>query len=160
MAENQPTNERWLPVVGFEGRYAVSSRGQVKGPKRVLKPDIRKDGYSVVVLTGYGAKHRRYVHRLVAEAFIGPIVEGSEVCHNDGDNGNNALENLRIDSISENRLDTVRHGRNRNVNKTHCPRGHEYNTENTYFTSKGYRQCRKCKAEAKRRFEERQRVRK
>lgn len=28
--------------------------------------------------------------------------------------------------------------------KTHCTHGHEYTTENTYFTKEGHRRCRKC----------------
>lgn len=29
--------------------------------------------------------------------------------------------------------------------KTHCKQGHEYTEENTYVTSRGWRQCRACK---------------
>jgi hypothetical protein len=28
--------------------------------------------------------------------------------------------------------------------KTHCPRGHEYNKENTYIRPNGHRKCRPC----------------
>ena len=31
-----------------------------------------------------------------------------------------------------------------NANKTHCPKGHEYNTKNTYHRSNGDRVCRTC----------------
>ena len=31
-----------------------------------------------------------------------------------------------------------------NAKKTHCPQGHEYSSENTYYEEKG-RQCRTCK---------------
>lgn len=31
-----------------------------------------------------------------------------------------------------------------NCRKTHCPRGHEYNAENTYLTPGGGRHCRIC----------------
>lgn len=32
-----------------------------------------------------------------------------------------------------------------NTNKTHCPKKHEYTEENTYFNSRGSRECRICK---------------
>lgn len=31
--------------------------------------------------------------------------------------------------------------------KTHCPQGHPYDEENTYVTSRGYRDCRTCQKE-------------
>jgi hypothetical protein len=31
--------------------------------------------------------------------------------------------------------------------KTHCPKGHEYTSENTYVCPKGSRACRKCRCE-------------
>ena len=33
------------------------------------------------------------------------------------------------------------------IEKTHCPKGHLYDEENTYFTTKGHRHCRKCAKE-------------
>lgn len=44
-----------------------------------------------------------------------------------------------------------------NATKTHCPQGHPYNTENTYFTKKGYRMCRTCNAEREARRPKRKR---
>jgi hypothetical protein len=32
-----------------------------------------------------------------------------------------------------------------NRNKTHCPKGHAYDEENTYYTKKGTRACRACR---------------
>jgi hypothetical protein len=37
--------------------------------------------------------------------------------------------------------------------KTHCPARHPYDAANTYFTPRGHRQCRICKAEANRRYD-------
>lgn len=34
--------------------------------------------------------------------------------------------------------------------KTHCPKGHEYNFENTYVRKNGHRKCRSCAREAAR----------
>ena len=36
--------------------------------------------------------------------------------------------------------------------KNHCIRGHEYSEENTYITAGGHRECRKCRAEQRRKY--------
>ena len=33
----------------------------------------------------------------------------------------------------------------RQRSKTHCPQGHEYNSENTYISRQGFRRCRRCR---------------
>lgn len=35
----------------------------------------------------------------------------------------------------------------RQKSKTHCPKGHEYNSGNTYTNDKGWRLCRRCRAD-------------
>lgn len=52
-------------------------------------------------LINYKGKNYR-IHRLVVEAFIGPIPEGFEVDHIDRDRSNNDVTNLRIVTHSEN----------------------------------------------------------
>jgi hypothetical protein len=32
----------------------------------------------------------------------------------------------------------------RNARKTHCPQGHEYTPDNTYYNQKGWRACATC----------------
>ena len=123
----------WLPVVGYEGRYEVSDTGRVRSTDYVgnftrggqtfpisYKGQERKltrnsDGYFKVNLSFlYGGKpaKRCSVSRLVAEAFLGPCPEGHQVCHNDGDNSNNNLSNLRWGTVLENHADKKRHGTN------------------------------------------------
>lgn len=154
--------EEWRPVLGHEGRYEVSSTGRVRSidrefkdrrgrlqrvKGRVLKPTTNSTGYQVVSLANSGEIDRRLVHLIVADAFIGMRNPGFEVCHNNGDNRDNRIENLRIDTVSENRLDTVRHGNNKNANKTRCINGHAYTPENTYYNpANGHRSCRTCRA--------------
>jgi len=97
------TSERWVPVRGFEF-YEVSDRGSVRrlagSPKcvttRILKPKPAGKGYLQVCLSGGNRPNYRYIHRLVAEAFIGPLPprrEG-EVNHKDGVKTNNDWRNL------------------------------------------------------------------
>ena len=149
--------EIWRPVVGHEGTYEVSDLGRVRSlPRttvrsngapftvrgRVLSPSTSNaGGYPLVNLGG----RPRYVHQIVAEAFIGPRPEGLEICHRDGDPTNNRPSNLRYDTSKANTADLIAHGRSRNQNtgKTHCKRGHEFSPENTRLTGRG-RECRAC----------------
>jgi hypothetical protein len=58
-----------------------------------------------------GKKHRRYIHRLVLEAFVGPCPEGMEARHfPDRDPANNQLGNLSWASPKTNQADRVVHG--------------------------------------------------
>ena len=55
--------------------------------------------------TPAAANSCRYLHVLVAEAFLGPCPKGKEANHRDGDRKNNAASNLEFVTHSQN----VRH---------------------------------------------------
>lgn len=57
------------------------------------------------------------VHRLILLAFVGPCPAGMEACHNDGNPGNNAVENLRWDTRSANVFDSYRSNKRRKRTK-------------------------------------------
>jgi hypothetical protein len=78
-------------------------------------------------------------------AFVGPYPEGMEIRHLDGNPENNALENLKYGTRSQNIQDQIRHGVHHFKSKTHCKHGHPYDEANTYYCSRGWRQCRQCK---------------
>jgi len=111
--------EMWRPVVGFEAYYEVSSHGRVrrlvtrKGYKAGTDLALarRVDGYLNVVLTGDGERASRLVHRLVAEAFLGPCPAGHQVNHKhpDGDRSRNWLSNLEYTTSGENNADQRAH---------------------------------------------------
>lgn len=136
-------------MLGYEGLYRVSDEGQIWSAPRAttrggllkLYPDKR--GYPWVTLTRDGAQKRRSVHQLVAEAFIGPRPDGLEVRHKDGDHRNARANNLEYGTHAENMQDMVRHGTGASINKTHCPKGHEYTEANTRVYD-GRRWCRQC----------------
>ena len=160
--ENLP-GERWVPVPvpHLEDRYAVSSLMRIKSLPRdtatgrrggiFLSPYVRDDGYGQVILYGPGGKpdaHQFLVHELVALAFIGPRPAGKHIRHLDGDPGNSVPGNLAYDWPSVNMLDVKRHGRGFGA-KTHCPKMHLYDEENTRWY-KGGRFCRACDREGNR----------
>ena len=110
--------ERWKAVVGYEGYYEVSSIGRVR---RILR-DRRSAKYRYLALApddegrpranlcvNYERKNA-IVSGLVAAAFIGPRPDGLLVCHEDGDNANNRVGNLRYGTQASNMQDAVRHG--------------------------------------------------
>jgi len=77
---------------------------------RFLKSATHKSGHKCVYLSLNGKLFKRYVHRLVLEAFAGPCPNGKEGCHYDGNPANNELTNLRWATRKENAEDTIRHG--------------------------------------------------
>ena len=84
-----------------QSRLGRGSRGRFSERWLPLKP-LPCRGYLTVNLSNCGTKRRRYIHRLVIEAFAGPRPEGMVCCHNDGDPENNRFENLRWDTYVAN----------------------------------------------------------
>lgn len=149
---------QWRSVVGFEGYYEVSSDGQIRSLTRevinpgknmtvVLRGRIMAQrttakGYKTLGLHKFGRSHAVIVNRVVLEAFVGPG-DGLQSCHNNGDPGDNRVENLRWGTNSDNVLDQVTHGTHHYARKTHCKNGHPFDEKNTLRTKRG-RQCRCC----------------
>jgi len=103
--------ESWRSVLGFEGKYCVSDYGRIRRDGGdILK--ISKDckGYARTYLYRNGQRMTLRVHTLVLEAFVCKRKHGMQCCHYDGDRLNARLDNLRWDTPSANRLDSVRHG--------------------------------------------------
>lgn len=142
-------NEEWRPIPGYPG-YLASNLGRVASCRQSPTPRLliggsNQRGYRIVKLrTDTGAAHTRTVHRIIAEVFIGPLPEGLQVRHLDGDRLNNATSNLRYGTPSENVLDQVAHGVHFFASRTHCKRGHAFDAENTAINVRGHRVCRAC----------------
>lgn len=132
----------WLPVVGFP-RYEVSSEGEIRSGKHILKPRPNSNGYLYLTLYREGERHTKRVHLLVAEAFYGQRPPGMVSRHLNGVRTDNRAENLAWGTYRDNVLDAVTHGTQKESRKTRCPVGHEYTAENTRI-SNGSRHCRTC----------------
>lgn len=87
-------------VVGYEGVYRVAEDGNVYSVElgRNLKATLHANGrgkfYLRVRLKFGGKFHGKYVHRLVAEAYLENIEAKPTVNHIDGNTQNNSLSNL------------------------------------------------------------------
>lgn len=82
--------------------YLVREDGQIYSTKTctVMRSRDNGRGYQGVVLRKEGNSYTRYVHRLVASAFLGE--SDLTVNHVDGDKSNNHVDNLEYVTISEN----------------------------------------------------------
>ena len=91
------SKETWKPITDYVGLYEVSSEGRVRNVKtgKILKPKNNRRGYLFVGLHKNGAVKNRYIHRLVAQAFI-PNNDQSNtlINHKDENPRNNSVANL------------------------------------------------------------------
>ncbi len=103
--------EAWAQINPW---YWVSSHGRVKSFKRrrpiFLKGRPDGNGYLVVRLMPTGMDYQVKVHKLVAEAFIGPRPKGLDINHIDAVKTNNNASNLEYVTRSENVKHAYRHG--------------------------------------------------
>lgn len=94
--------ESWVEIKDFPN-YVVSNLGRVKNHKtgRVLKTTPNKGGYLSVKPCNEKRCVLKYVHQLVAFAFIG-IANGLEINHIDGIKSHNSSNNLEYVTRSQN----------------------------------------------------------
>ena len=102
LIDNQPTVEAvpvvWKPIKDFEGLYEISNFGKVRNSKgEIKKHGIKRTTgtcYKTVRLWKDGKYHNKYIHRLIAEAFIPNPQNLPFINHKDEDGTNNSIENL------------------------------------------------------------------
>lgn len=116
--------ETWKPLMGFEGRYMISSFGRLLSYYgkfnrlcSLMSPCVDIRGYYATTLRNYNwiTKEKKFsrvrIHVLVAEHFlIKPNIKKPVVNHLDGNKLNNAVTNLEWTTTGENIRHAVRIG--------------------------------------------------
>ena len=117
--------EIWKDVVGYENLYQVSNLGRIKSKERlvnqrygkrivkekILSPFISNSGYYAIVLHKTRPIFKlKYIHRLVANAFLPNKNNLEQVNHKDGNKLNNNISNLEWCSRSDNMKHAIKIG--------------------------------------------------
>lgn len=111
-------------VVGLEEYAYVSDKGEVFTKDRYINNNGTKVlykgrqkvgtsnglGYLQVKFTINNKEYRKYIHRMVAEAFIPNPNNYTDVNHKDGNKQNNTVENLEWVSRSQNIAHAIKNG--------------------------------------------------
>lgn len=107
---------------------------------------ITRNGYGKITWR-YRHHRERYAHRFSYETYRGPIPDGLAIDHLCRVRSCVNPDHLRVCTQRENILAGTGMSA-RHILKTHCPRGHAYDQENTY-TPPGRRNrvCRACHRE-------------
>ena len=102
VAQDVIEGEEWQPVPSFP-MYDASTLGRIRNreQRHLLQTWQDRYGYVQVRLSVDGQKKQVSVHRVVAEAFLGPA-NGMTVNHRDGDKLYNAVANLEYMTSAEN----------------------------------------------------------
>jgi hypothetical protein len=109
------TSEIWVPINGYEGRYEISNLGRIASIKNserfFIKPNTSTNyaKISCAKRPHESSQKTLYVHRVVAQHFLGPRPEGHVIRHLDGNRYNNAVNNLQYGLPCENVADTIKH---------------------------------------------------
>lgn len=103
-----PSQEIWMDIKGYEGKYQISNHGRIKSLSRItnnrngefktkekiMKPTKSRNGYLIVSLWENNKQKKKLVHKLVAEAFIKNPEHYTEINHKDENKKNNNMINL------------------------------------------------------------------
>ena len=98
--------EVWQPIGGSD-QYEVSNLGRVRVVRYLQTARGGGNGYRTVTLPG---GKQRYVHRLVAQAFVDNPDNLPEVNHIDSDRSNAAASNLEWVDSQQNKIHAIKYG--------------------------------------------------
>lgn len=109
--------EKWVDIIGFENKYQISNFANVRSidcPKinknghtftrkgKLLKTSVNEFGYKVIVFHFNYKSKSKFIHRLIAEAFIPNPGNLPCIHHIDHNKLNNSISNLMWVTYSEN----------------------------------------------------------
>lgn len=114
---------------------------------------LNANGYGTISVDGVP----RLAHRVAYELLVGPVPEGmplDHTCHNRETTCPGGPKCLHRRCINPGHLEAVTQRENLlrspraltsvNARKTHCHVGHPFDEANTYYRTRGGRQCRQC----------------
>lgn len=131
-------SEIWKPIKDYEDRYEVSNTGKVRsldciaqrsGPTGFLQchgqlrvPHLTPAGYLRLQLQKNGQVQNKFIHRLVAEAFIPNTENKPFINHKDSNRKNNHVNNLEWVTACENNIHAWEYGKQVNTKYlVYCP---------------------------------------
>jgi hypothetical protein len=136
--------EIWKKIDFTGGKYKISNHGNCIGPMGIIKPTLLRIGYlSIAISFGNRKVKRFYVHRLVAQYFLGDIGDDEVVNHINHSKTDNRLENLEIVKRKTNAAHWAKNGRSVKAGRKKsefCGRGHKFIGNKRYCL-----ECRKHK---------------
>lgn len=115
------TGKRKCLVPGFEDQYEINEAGRIRvlnycvsypAAFKELPTRIDRAGYLTVHLNKFGKTYTKFLHRILAEAFLKNPKNKPFINHKDGNKLNNSLPNLEFVTHGENVLDAYRNGLN------------------------------------------------
>ena len=120
-------NEVWKDIRGYEKYYQISNLGRVRSLDRIIKdeknnrtfnikgkiitPTDNGNGYLIIGLRKNGKRNNKYIHRLVAEAFLDKCDGQEYINHIDFNKKNNNISNLEWCTQKENINYSIKKGR-------------------------------------------------
>lgn len=120
-------NEVWKDIRGYEKYYQISNLGRVRSLDRIIKdeknnrtfnikgkiitPTDNGNGYLIIGLRKNGKRKNKYIHRLVAEAFLDKCDGQEYINHIDFNKKNNNISNLEWCTQKENINYSIKKGR-------------------------------------------------
>lgn len=115
---------------------------------------LNQSGYALYSCKLDGKTYRPWtLHRLLYRHLVGPIPDGMQldhVCHSVALQRGECRQGIcsHRKCVNPAHLEVVTHAENSRRRKdtgTNCPQGHEYTADNSFYNSRGHRQCVACR---------------